>query len=34
VFKLAYFLDMRSTNRATDERIHDSGIMAMAATYF
>lgn len=34
VFKFAYFLDMKATNRATDERIHNSGIMLMAATYF
>jgi hypothetical protein len=34
VFKLAYFFDMKAINRATNERIHDGGIMLMAATYF
>jgi len=35
VFKFAYFFDMKATNGANaDERIHNNGIMAMAATYF
>jgi hypothetical protein len=34
VFKLAYFYDMKATNGVTENRIHDGGIVAMAATYF
>ncbi|HKN85682.1 MAG TPA: hypothetical protein VJV04_02360 [Nitrospiraceae bacterium] len=34
VFKFAYFFDMKATNDATEQRIHNNGIMAMAATYF
>jgi hypothetical protein len=34
VFKFAYFFDLKSTNAVTEERIHNNGIMVMAATYF
>ena len=34
VFKVSYSFDMKSLNRATDERIHNNLFMIMAATYF
>ncbi|HZS11790.1 MAG TPA: hypothetical protein VFA38_06045 [Nitrospirales bacterium] len=35
VFKFGYFFDMKATNHpAGDVRIHDNGVMLMAATYF
>lgn len=34
VFKFGYFFDMKATNQATGARIHDNGVVLMAATYF
>lgn len=34
VFKVSYSFDMKSTNAATDQRIHNNLFMVMAATYF
>jgi len=34
VFKFGYFFDMKATNQATEQRIHDNGVVLMAATYF